>query len=125
MGFIERRLKLDGALGDQDRVRLLVFGFSKLLELRKRGSNDVGFEVLTVQQVFLRFIFEGRQYPVKGLLQINKHRNGTRVYTDINDGNGRDLNLDGSPNYKGDDFGLLKSAVANMLIPASVCTVSV
>ena len=74
-------------LGDHERVRFLVFGFSQLLTLRKRGVNDVGFEVLTVQQVFLRFIFEGRQYPVKGLLQINKHRKGMRVYTDINDGN--------------------------------------
>ena len=78
-------------LGNHDRVRLLVFGFSQLLTLRKRRLYDVGFEVLTVQQVFLRFIFEGRQYPVKGLLRINKHRKGTRVYTDINDGNVRDF----------------------------------
>ena len=45
------------------------FGFPELLTLRKRWLDDVGFEVLTVRQVFLRFIFERRQYPVKGLLR--------------------------------------------------------
>ena len=80
-------------LGDLDRFRLLVFGFSQLLTLRTRPIYDVGFEVLTVQQVFLRFIFEGRQYPVKGLLQITEHRKGMRVYTDINDGNVGDFEL--------------------------------
>src|SRR5207244_10332274 len=80
-------------LGDQDRVRLLVFGFSQLLTLRKSRLYDVFFEVLTVQQVFLRFIFAGRQYPVKRVLRINKHRKGTRVYTDINDGNVGDFEL--------------------------------
>src|SRR5262245_62095038 len=67
-------------LRDCNRFRLLIFGFSQLLTLRKRGLYDVGFEVLTVQQVFLFFICTGRQYPVKGLLRINKHRKGTRIY---------------------------------------------
>src|SRR5439155_24038560 len=57
---------LGGDLTYQNRFRLLVFGFSQFLKLRDRPIYDVGFEVLTVQQVFLRFIFEGRQYPVKG-----------------------------------------------------------
>jgi len=95
-GFILASLIMTNSdlfLGDQDRVRLLIFGFSQLLTLRERRLYDVGFEVLTVQQVFLRFIFEGRQYPVKGLLRLNKHRKGTRVYTDINDGNVGDFEL--------------------------------
>ena len=80
-------------LGDLDRVRLLVFGFSQLLTLRNRPFYNIGFEVLTVQQVLLRFIFDRGQYPVKGLLQINKHRKGMRVYTGINDGNVGDFEL--------------------------------
>jgi hypothetical protein len=36
-------------LGNHDRVRLLVFGFSQLLTLRKRRPYDVGFEVVRVR----------------------------------------------------------------------------
>ena len=35
--------------GDQNRVRLLVFGFSQLLTLRKCRFHGCRFEVLTVQ----------------------------------------------------------------------------